>query len=1429
MNIPEPTSGNSRTGPARKRAILRALRHFFLWGWVRYHGHLIEHEPHLAAFFPKETVAAVKGVLGSRRKWWYQQDPLLRHRQNDGQVHLPTKKTTHIDHAQKFRLRLLTYNCKTLGYTQARLVEIAEDLHCRNIHVAAIQSTCWKHTEHRTEWTVKNRHGKPLYHCVSWGRSPQRVQTGVMLLLSVTIFDSKNFSWRLDAEGPCQGRIGGLRVVDRQSSRPSDHTFITAYAPQETAPDDEKQNFFTNLQSIVHSLPARTRVWVLGDFNAHVGLDLCSASVGTATPEHSTDNGIHFAHMCLSASLFAINTFHAAGDTWWSPDGFTGHRLDYITAPLTLKRRIKHCSVNQVLGRRWQTSTTPDHWPLEVHVQIPEKCPHPPAKTTSLRWNQHAMCRASRDQNLFLPFLTEANEALTTLQLQPWCVPQDIWTASSKALLLVAQKHFGMRPLQKNPKILPATFDILERRRLTMNIFLTEAAIFQTCPSQSRARWSLRVVVRALQLNRTQEQAKRAIKQDVKDWKSHLTQQLHEAMRSHDAREAWRLSRQLAGRLFKNPRPPPPTRPISRLAWVEHFRKVQLAEESECSLPYSNATSPPEFLAPIFAGEEGCDRLARAAGRMQRGRATPTGALPVELWSLLLQGKDALRPGLTMMPMFEAMQRSGANFAEWCIGYGCPIPKPGGDPTPNGQRVINLLDPLGKVFYKAALDSQPDPPHSHQYGYSAGRSRRDAILQLSTLLERLKRANICTSTNLYDLTKAFDMLCKDSVLADVQQDQLLHPTFKALLADLQQRLHIRLPLHGSQNMQVKLGAGVLQGGGTGPRLFRRVYDRIISGWKENTIPTTDYTTVFYNGGLHDIATAAYADDLARVEAARCLEEVEQSTVVHTQALKEALRPHRLELNLKKSEAMLALRGRGAYAAAKKAFSGTWKGPPLRRTVKYLGAHLQASLSTRIEVTKRIAAARTGFSKFAAFFQNSQVPLGQKKSVFRSVVNEAFLSALEVRTLTASDIERLESARGLLLRRIFGKNGFGATRHETHHRSVPISHLRLQCGLVTIACELRVRRLLWLRAALYSESLGENRLDLAALFGTMQFEQDSPVREDGSLTFSAPSFLRLLHADLQSVLPHWTGFSDGWKTEVLALRRQCFTDLRTAELAVIAAPPDIPVDRVTSREERPPTEPVQSVASPSDLVDELCVLSSGEAAGTLSQVSAEEWLDGVYCGTCAAGPWHGRKSFTQHVLRKHSVRNQLQSNICPLCQREFTQISACRRHVKNQSCGSSVNSHGEAGAVEGLRHKKALAQAPPVHVRPERPADQHGRPSLHVASDGQPNSSSRSSTQASQRRKARNIQPRGASAHPDLPDAHRHEGGEPARPRHPRVRCMELPHLFAAQRERARQSLVDSNASVEGADTNNRTSSSRCTTLDGGRNSSTVSPEGLSIN
>ena len=160
----------------------------------------------------------------------------------------------------------------------------------------------------------------------------------------------------------------------------------------------------------------------------------------------------------------------------------------------------------------------------------------------------------------------------------------------------------------------------------------------------------------------------------------------------------------------------------------------------------------------------------------------------------------------------------------------------------------------------------------------------------------------------------------------------------------------------------------------------------------------------------------------RVEAATAISEVERRTVEHTEALQEVLRPHRLALNVSKSQSLVAVRGRGAYADAARVFGGAWTGPPIKQSVKYLGAHIDAQLSSRLEITKRIAAARSSFSLFAGFFRNSQVSQLHQTRVFKAVINEVLLSALEVRALSTTDVHRLESAKGMMLRRLFGKRG-----------------------------------------------------------------------------------------------------------------------------------------------------------------------------------------------------------------------------------------------------------------------------------------------------------------------------------------------------------------------------------------------------------------------
>ena len=183
-------------------------------------------------------------------------------------------------------------------------------------------------------------------------------------------------------------------------------------------------------------------------------------------------------------------------------------------------------------------------------------------------------------------------------------------------------------------------------------------------------------------------------------------------------------------------------------------------------------------------------------------------------------------------------------------------------------------------------------------------------------------------------------------------------------------------------------------------------------------------------------------------------------------------------------------------------------------MKYLGALIQANGSHSAEIRKRINSAKAGFARFARFFKKRTAPLRRKALVFKAVVNESLLSALEVRPLTRADEHHLEQARSLLLRRLFGRDGFGSVDGDPQHRSVTLSSLRTRIHLATISSELCARRLLWLRSALLAEQHGQLRLDLATLFGTSPDLQNSV--QHGVPTSFAPKFLhilsRLAHTD-----------------------------------------------------------------------------------------------------------------------------------------------------------------------------------------------------------------------------------------------------------------------------------------------------------------------------
>ena len=139
-----------------KRSIKRALRQFFLQGWTRYHGHLINTSDRLAAFFPRPDIEFVRAQINAKRNWWFERDTHFHLRRQDGAVHLtaPTRcpRGTRSVHKSATLpcLKLLSYNCQSLGRQSTRLQELCEDMHSKEIAIAALQGTRWSSAEPRS-------------------------------------------------------------------------------------------------------------------------------------------------------------------------------------------------------------------------------------------------------------------------------------------------------------------------------------------------------------------------------------------------------------------------------------------------------------------------------------------------------------------------------------------------------------------------------------------------------------------------------------------------------------------------------------------------------------------------------------------------------------------------------------------------------------------------------------------------------------------------------------------------------------------------------------------------------------------------------------------------------------------------------------------------------------------------------------------------------------------------------------------------------------------------------------------------------------------------------------------------------------------------------------------------------------------------------
>nr|KAG5711950.1 hypothetical protein BaRGS_026391 [Batillaria attramentaria] len=168
-------------------------------------------------------------------------------------------------------------------------------------------------------------------------------------------------------------------------------TILQCYAPTNMADEEEKENFYEQLQAVLDKAPRRDLKILMGDLNAKVGTDntdreLIMGKHGTGT---QNENGELFTEFCttndlvIGGTIFPHKTIHKT--TWTSPDGRTVNQIDHITIGRKWRR-----SLLDVRAKRGADAAS-DHHLVIAAIKIKLKAYRDQGDRPSHKYNVHSL------------------------------------------------------------------------------------------------------------------------------------------------------------------------------------------------------------------------------------------------------------------------------------------------------------------------------------------------------------------------------------------------------------------------------------------------------------------------------------------------------------------------------------------------------------------------------------------------------------------------------------------------------------------------------------------------------------------------------------------------------------------------------------------------------------------------------------------------------------------------------------------------------------------------------------------------------------------------------------------------------------------------------------------------------------------------------
>ena len=153
---------------------------------------------------------------------------------------------------------------------------------------------------------------------------------------------------------------------------------ISAYASTMTNPEEVKNRFYDELDTVIKAVSKSDKMLLLGNFNARVGSDHhpWNRVIGSQGTGKCNSNGLLLLHLCSTYNLVITNTlFHLPTcnkTSWMHQRSKHWHLIDYV---ITRKKDTKHIRVTKAMCG---VDCWTDHRLIlsKVNLEIaPKRCP----------------------------------------------------------------------------------------------------------------------------------------------------------------------------------------------------------------------------------------------------------------------------------------------------------------------------------------------------------------------------------------------------------------------------------------------------------------------------------------------------------------------------------------------------------------------------------------------------------------------------------------------------------------------------------------------------------------------------------------------------------------------------------------------------------------------------------------------------------------------------------------------------------------------------------------------------------------------------------------------------------------------------------------------------------------------------------------------